>query len=102
MNHTPGPWAAMPSRVSTLEWVICADPGSPILRVRSLCAAGKVVPHGESEGNARLVAAAPDLLQALRDLLQVIEHDQLIPESVSYMRLARAAMAKAEIGEVQP
>lgn len=37
-----------------------------------------------------------DVVTALRDLLAVIEADDLIPESVSYMRQARAALAKAE------
>jgi Lar family restriction alleviation protein len=61
---------------------------------------------GDSEGaadgwNERIFAtpadAKPnaDLLVALRDLLTVIETDSLIPESVSYMRQARAAVAKA-------
>jgi hypothetical protein len=43
-----------------------------------------------------LIAAAPDLLAALRDLLNVIAADDLVPESVSYMQQARAAIAKAE------
>lgn len=36
-----------------------------------------------------------ELETALRDLLMVIEVDQLIPESVSYMRQARAALQKS-------
>ena len=50
----------------------------------------------EAHPDARLIAAAPSLLQALKDLLQMVETDQLIPESVSYMREARAAVAKVE------
>ncbi len=37
-----------------------------------------------------------DLLGALEGLLQVIETDNLIPESVSYMQAARDAVARAE------
>lgn len=50
----------------------------------------------EAHPDARLIASAPDLLEALKDLLQAVATDQLIPESVSYMRQARAAVAKAE------
>jgi hypothetical protein len=56
----------------------------------------KDVPSAEMEANAYLIAAAPELLQALRDLLNVIAADDLVPESVSYMKQARAAIAKAE------
>lgn len=54
-------------------------------------------PHAKPEtlANARLIAAAPDLYSALRDLLDVIAADALIPESVSCMQSARAALAKA-------
>ena len=41
-------------------------------------------------------ALRADLLTALQRLLDVIEYDGLIPESVSYMREARAAVARAE------
>jgi hypothetical protein len=37
-----------------------------------------------------------ELTTALEDLLQVITNDELIPESVSYMKQARAALAKAK------
>lgn len=43
----------------------------------------------------RLAATPSDLEKALRDLLDVIAADNLIPESVSYMRQARAALPQA-------
>jgi hypothetical protein len=45
------------------------------------------------------VNAHDDLVEALDGLLRVIATDQLIPESVSYMRQARVALAKATRGE---
>lgn len=48
----------------------------------------------------RLLQAAPDLYLALRDIMRVISTDDLIPESVSYMKQARAALFKA-VGEKQ-
>jgi hypothetical protein len=50
---------------------------------------------GENEANARLIAAAPDLLEALTDLLG---WQTLAPDDV--VAAARAAIAKAE--EVKP
>lgn len=43
------------------------------------------------------LAASPirELVEALAGLLDVIEYDALIPESVSYMQQARAALARA-------
>jgi hypothetical protein len=50
-NHTPGPWATGPSST------VWKDHGRP-LYVVSFC-------HGpESQANAQLIAAAPDLLAA--------------------------------------
>jgi hypothetical protein len=40
---------------------------------------------------------APELLTALEDVLQMIATDELIPESVSYIKAARAAIAKARV-----
>lgn len=55
--------------------------------------------HGEieegSEPNARLIAAAPELLTACQDLYKIITADELIPESVGYMKQAKTAIAKA-------
>ncbi len=54
----------------------------------------------EDYPDARLIVAAPDLLEALVDLVKLIETDDLVPESVSYMKQAREALAKAT-GEVK-
>jgi hypothetical protein len=40
--------------------------------------------------------ATPDLFEALRDLVAVVEEDLLMPPSLSYLRNAKAALAKAE------
>jgi hypothetical protein len=56
-KHTPGPWVATqdPSAVNTEDWCIGAQGQIDMIAV---C----------SEANARLIAAAPDLLEALQNL----------------------------------
>jgi hypothetical protein len=87
-NYTPGPWAL--DRDEPEAWNIHVVQAND--RDMRICF---MTSDGPSEANARLITAAPDLLQALDDLLCVIATDELIPESVSYMRHARAAIAKA-------
>lgn len=85
MAHTPGPWKV------SMGSTHVGGPKSGICKFESI--------HGmyqNHEANARLIAAAPELLEGLKGLLQVIETDQLVPESVSYMQEARKAVAKAE------
>jgi len=69
-QHTPGPWTIVPYgdgdslviHADESEWRICfmATPG------QSPGAMDRI------EANARLVAAAPDMLEALKDALQMI------------------------------
>jgi len=82
--HTTGPWHIDGSDVFAKDDSLVVDCSIAIAR-----------PDLEICANARLIAAAPDLLQALDDLLLCIEVDALMPESVSFMRQARAAIAKA-------
>jgi hypothetical protein len=46
-----------------------------------------------TEDNARLREERERLRNALRDLLDVVAEDDLIPESVSYMKQAREALS---------
>lgn len=85
--HMPGPWVA--ERKQPGRWIIYQDHSEP-------CPIASILEVNDSvDANARLIAAAPDLLEALRDLLALISIDSLVPESVSYMREARAAITKA-------
>lgn len=83
--HTPGPWKhwqpASWAHNEERTWSVQGPPSDFMFL--------------KNEDDARLVAAAPCLLAALGDLLGVIAADELIPESVSFMRAARAAIAKA-------
>ena len=95
MAHTPGPW-----HIDT------EDGGARILDDDELIIAGIYgfsAPDrdGQEDANARLIAAAPDLLAALKGLLESIQ-DVERETNTMYGTLdgaladARAAIAKAE------
>lgn len=76
-KHTPGPWRVHPYEINV----------GPYNKGRDVGPAGRSVaqvigefenptPGGEAEANARLIAAAPDLLEALRDLLDTSQPNQ--------------------------
>jgi hypothetical protein len=86
-KHTPGPWY--------LKDVIEAD-GRPVCKIMS---DGQFVAyvhaHQRNVANARLVAAAPDLLEALTVLTDNIVHAFPALASLGPVTAARDAIAKA-------
>ncbi len=83
-SHTPGPWAGCRSGILRgSRWVVSNTPDDD----------GAIM----SEADARLIAAAPCLLDALRNLLR--ETDPITVGCPGIQRAreaARAAIAKAE------
>lgn len=74
-KHTPGPWKAIPPKLGT-AWVI--DSGNPDAPIAMLYGANtpiqmKRARSGEAEANARLIAAAPELLAALQHVQRRLE-----------------------------
>lgn len=61
--HTPGPWATDAAYVSDRYRYVLADDGM-ICRITKIGAA--------SESNARLIAAAPEMLEALKEVTKVL------------------------------
>jgi hypothetical protein len=93
-QHTPGPWrVSLAGRTKTR--------GIDILNVHELriasCPEGTWLyrDHETREANARLIAAAPDLLAALEGLFLLLDAGSLY-EPQAYA--ARAAIAKAKGG----
>lgn len=87
MGHTPGPWGVGEKRGVWVGPVVMAD--SRGRGVAFVC--------GESDANARLIAAAPDLLAACEELL-IYLGDWDDPENET-CAAARRAIAKAKGGE---
>ena len=98
-NHTPGPWAVG----EAARYSVWAG-NKQVASCRWLLDDGNFAPEcaGDYEGraNAALIAAAPDLLAALREMLAELD-GRIAPHGYIYrdtggMILARAAIAKAE------
>ena len=89
MNHTPGPWHYDPdgevwaTRVNGQDVTICPE----WLWARSL--------RDEGMANARLIAAAPELLEALQDLLEFLDPNECIGDEWALVARAKVAVDKA-------
>lgn len=107
VKHTPGPWSVRRrgphayhvARVTQTEF------GRETRFVADVCFAQPKI-DGEQEANARLIAAAPDMLAALRAMLRVAEADLRLslnphPMRVAVVRDAKAAIAKATLVDHQ-
>jgi hypothetical protein len=103
VKHTPGPWSLDPRSPGDVEtpagvqiaFGLAASQVGEEWHIKGPCP-----PDDEAEANARLIAASPDLLEALRGLLEAY----LVHEGHSYCDLgtdddavsrARTAIAKA-------
>ena len=89
-KHTPGPWEA---HLDEAYFVTGPDRGRVAImtHLKGAHGLGGRRSGDESAANARLIAAAPDLLEALTDLLG---WQTLAPDDV--VAAARAAITKAE------
>jgi hypothetical protein len=92
-KYTPGPWTflGLVERDEVESWTVqCADK-------RYVRCEGRT--GNEAEANARLIAAAPDLLEALKNLMRTFDectqpHDH--EQWVEFVQDAAAVIAKAE------
>lgn len=72
-EHTPGPWKVSSERPLFGFWQVRQDPlnwdGNGYQAICTVPASTKNTPYGDMfRANARLIAAAPDLLAALREI----------------------------------
>lgn len=93
LEHTPGPWKVLDAAVYTLDSSVrICDPFD------AMCFSGskeKLFSIDEREANAHLIAAAPDLLMALRSIEYLTSgKPSAFKENISV--LARRAIARAE------
>lgn len=94
-KHTPGPWSLAESKVFMYQTLIMANGNSaPIATLYGS------LTDCENGRNARLIAAAPDLLEALHAIVSSLsdnDEEGLIEHSEQIIA-ARAAIAKATGG----
>ena len=85
MKHTPGPWGCIDTSNHAHDYRLTKPDGSTLpLHVEAN-------DHSEQRANARLIAAAPDLLEALEDAVSTQPADS----PIKWVLRARAAIAKA-------
>lgn len=111
-KHTPGPWSlheyqnGYPTLVRTAEgkvervsWEYSIGAGDILLGHAKASTGGGGFPkprtREEAEANARLMAAAPELLEALKRLASVCELADIKSHIPGHLALAREAIAKA-------
>jgi hypothetical protein len=89
MNHTPAPWSATGNHNARYASYSIKGPDD-----RGICAIASSIsrPAAESAANAKLIAAAPDLMASLLDM--VAKHGAEGGDSPELGK-ARAAIAKA-------
>jgi hypothetical protein len=84
-KHTPGPWS-----VAIGDGCFVVETNDAFIRF---------VIHGSNqegdEANARLIAAAPELLQAAKDFVEWFECSRIGDKPIAELSHARAAIAKA-------
>jgi hypothetical protein len=94
-KHTPGPWQEHCIDTNLL----LASKHLGVYDAEGWIVAEVAIENVEGcpHANARLIAAAPDLLEALEDCIRALE----VSGHLGELRVARAAIAKAR-GEVEP
>ena len=89
--HTPAPWSRKGRTITTSRGIICIAPNLP---------EGGVF---DKEVNLKLIAAAPDMYEALKAILAAAEgcntEEGLLLKPEWVARTAEAAIKKAEEGE---
>lgn len=100
--HTPGPWA-VEDPMGPNEYAIVQDGLQPyewqfIAVVEVGIPSEGLMPRQEARANARLIAAAPEMLVALQDLTR---DDDPFDDFLEALARARSVIAKATGGAVK-
>ena len=97
-KHTPGPWRVFEHSWSDTSVLADGfDHGICLLDINHATEESQDADEALMAANARLIAAAPDLLASLRELVEafVATDEEGLIEHAEPMRRARAAIAKA-------
>ncbi len=95
-KHTPGSWTATRIISTTCGFIVSDSRGSVVARVQKIGVPKDGNFELPCEENANLIAAAPDLLAALKSIAIAMDDEVLVHDDQrEAMRAATAAIAKA-------
>lgn len=97
IKHTPGPWHYGDEHVNRREFN-CFSIGNGACSVAQV-AVYPAISRDEAKANARLIAAAPDLLEACQTMLRLAEGLDLGESNSDEVEQLRDAITKAQGGE---
>lgn len=90
-RHTPGPWKAVEAAYNPPGWLwVQNGPGALLADVHQ----NKNIALDARNANARLIAAAPELLEALQEIIAAADGEGWSQLDAGFTK-ARAAVAKA-------
>ena len=94
-KFTPGPWHANWTRLNgkAIGFHVADETHGSIRPICEFYDGTEAMPPEEVEANARLIAAAPELLEALTDCVEHMHWTQ--PQGEAALKKAKAAIAKA-------
>lgn len=93
-KHTPGPWA---HHNTPTPFIYVNAGGLPICQIYTSTAHGQSM--GEQFANAHLIAAAPELLEALREIFHDVKQGAIPNDDDEWWKKASTAIAKATGGQ---
>lgn len=95
-GHTPGPWTISPVRTVDGEYMVVGGPGKEFGLIAAVT----------EEADARLIAAAPEMLAALSGVVRILQAVRLSAglhgSQITRMEAAIAAIAKATEPSAEP
>ena len=97
-THTPGPWRVNLEETDMRRWGFVRA-GEPMDGAVEGVAVARVTMERKwtiNQANARLIAAAPDLLKALQTILTITARAENTAASAAIEQLAAQVVAKAE------
>ena len=95
-QHTPGPWRTIESTNTTMRTVVGPDfPGQGYIADVNLCRTNDAQDI-DGEANARLIAAAPELLQLVKDMREAFYVKGTRKALLAVMERSKSVMEKAE------
>jgi len=98
-THTPGPWHSFRQGTKHFISQACDEQfrfATAIVYEQTYHPYGIAATRAKAEANARLIAAAPDLLEALREIANDWPYETPALPADHVRKIARAAIAKAE------